>query len=76
MEAMQESEVIREAMKARGMRQKNLALMLGVTQSALSNSICRMRMSVSVLKEVLDGMDYDLVVVDRRNGEAVWKVKP
>ena len=73
---MQESEVIREAMKARGMRQKNLALMLGVTQSALSNSICRMRMSVSVLKEVLDGMDYDLVVVDRRNGEAVWKVKP
>lgn len=76
MEAMQESEVIREAMKARGMRQKNLALTLGVTQSALSNSICRMRMSVAVLKEVLDEMEYDLVVVDRRNGEAVWKVKP
>lgn len=74
MEAKIENDVIRAAMKERGLTQRVLSGRMGTAQNSLSNSINRTRMSVQVLKELLDAMEYDLVVVDRRNGMEKWKI--
>lgn len=74
METKIENDVIRAAMKDRGITQTILAKEIGTAQNSLSNSINRARMSVQVLKDLLDAMEYDLVVVDRRTGEAKWKI--
>lgn len=74
MEAKIENDVIRAAMKERGLTQAVLAGRIGTAQNSLSNSINRTRMSVQVLKELLDAMEYDLVVIDRRNGTEKWKI--
>ena len=74
MESKIENAVLRAAMKERGLTQTVLAGQLGTAQNSLSNSINRMRMSVQVLKELLDAMEYDLVVVDRRTGEQKWRI--
>ena len=74
MESKIENDVVRAAMKDRGITQTMLAKEVGTSQNSLSNSINRVRMSVQVLKDLLDAMEYDLVVVDRRNGEEKWKI--
>ena len=74
METKIENEVLRAAMKERGLTQTVLAGRIGTAQNSLSNSINRSRMSVMVLKELLDAMEYDLVVVDRTTGEEKWKI--
>ena len=74
MESKIENDVVRAAMKERGMTQTVLAKEVGTSQNSLSNSINRVRMSVQVLKDLLDTMEYDLVVVDRRTGEEKWKI--
>ena len=74
MESKIENAVLRSAMKERGLTQTVLAGQLGTSQNGLSNNINRMRMSVQVLKELLDAMEYDLVVVDRRTGEQKWRI--
>ena len=74
MESKIENDVIRAAMKDRGMTQTVLAEKIGTAQNSLSNSINRTRMSVQVLKDLLDAMEYDLVVVDRRTGEIMWRI--
>ena len=74
MESKIENDVVRAARKERGMTQTVLAKEVGTSQNSLSNSINRVRMSVQVLKDLLDTMEYDLVVVDRRTGEEKWKI--
>lgn len=74
MEKLIENDVIRAAMKDRGITQTVLAKMIGTAQNSLSNSINRSRMSVQVLKDLLDAMEYDLIVTDRRTGEEKWKI--
>ena len=74
MESKIENDIVRAAMKERGITQTVLAKEVGTSQNSLSNSINRVRMSVQVLKDLLDTMEYDLVVVDRRTGEAKWKI--
>ena len=69
-----ENDVIRAAMKARGLTQMALAKEIGMSQNNLSNIINRTRMSVVSVKELLDAMGYDLVVVDRKTGEQCWRI--
>ena len=66
---------IRSAMRERGETQVTLSEKLGMLQSALSMNICRRRMSLSNLYKILDKMDYDIVVVDRRSGETKWAIE-
>ena len=74
MERLIENSVVKAALKEREMTQMALAERMGISQTSLSNSINRVRMSVQVLKEVLDAMEFDVVVVDRRTGEEKWTI--
>lgn len=69
-----ENDVIRAAMKARGLTQMALAKEIGMSQNNLSNIVNRTRMSVMSVKELLDAMGYDLVVVDRKTGKQCWRI--
>ena len=69
-----ENDVIRAAMKERGLTQMALAKEIGMSQNNLSNIINRTRMSVVSVKELLDAMGYDLVVVDRKTGKQCWRI--
>ena len=74
MDTKSENDVIRVAMKARGLTQTALAEKVGTAQNSLSNAINRSRMSVQWLKKILDAMGFDLVVVDRKTGKQCWRI--
>lgn len=71
-----ELEILRIAMKERGVTQVMLADRLGVIQSSISGSLNRKRPTVEVFKRILNAMEYDVVILDRETGEIMWKVKP
>jgi len=71
---MESGDVLRAAIKARGMMQMDLADRLGVLQSSISGNINRKRMGLEVFGTMLDAMNYDVAVVDRETGEVMWKV--
>lgn len=63
---------IKRCRQSRAMTQKQLSEASGVAQQTISCAeINRSGTSVAILTELLNAMDYDLVVVDRRedNGE-------
>lgn len=66
--------IMKNAMKARDMTQVGLAEKMGMLQSALSAKLSRPRLSFDVFKDILDALDFDIVIVDRENSEAIWKV--
>ena len=72
--AEDEGFIMRSAMKKRSITQVDLADKLGVLQSSLSGSINRKRLSLEVFCRILNAMEYDVVVVDRKTEEPVWKV--
>ena len=76
MESMNENKVMKASMKARCITQKELAEKLGTTQNNLSGNMNRVRTSMDVFKGVLNALDYDVAVIDRRTGEIVWVVEP
>lgn len=73
-QAMDNGELLKAAMKERGMMQVDLADKLGVLQSSISGNINRKRMGLDVFCTMLNAMDYDVAVVDRETGEIMWKV--
>lgn len=75
MKTINEREIIKIAMKERGVTQAKLAEMVGTTQNNLSACINRVRMSVDVFKEAMDMLEYDIIIVDRRTGENAMKVE-
>ena len=74
-ETMENGEIIKAALKERGMMQIDLADKLGVLQSSISGSINRKRVGLDVFCTILNAMDYDVAVVDRTTGEVMWKVE-
>ena len=71
---MEDTEILRNAIKERGVLQSDLADKLGVLQSTISMHLNRKRIGLDVFRSILDVIDYDVVIVDRNTGEAVWKV--
>ena len=71
---MEEGSILKNAMKDRHMMQVDLADKLGVLQSSVSGNINRRRMSLEVFSTMLNAMEYDVAVVDRKTGEVKWKV--
>lgn len=63
------NEIIRNAMKVRGVLQTELADRLGMKQSSVSGNINRPRMGLDVFIEMMNAMDYDVAIVDRESGE-------
>ena len=71
-EVQSENNILKEAIKNRGTTQLALAEQMGCLPSAMSQIINRRRMTMDKFKEVLDALDYDIYIVDRKTGEAVW----
>jgi len=75
---MNEKEILREAMKARGINQTMLAEMAGLKrQSNVSEMLRSSTMRVDNLVKLLDAMGFDVIVKDRNgsNKMNVWKVE-
>lgn len=68
-------DILKEARSLRGLTQTVLADQLGMKQNALSAYLLRSRMSVDGFTKILDALEYDVVVIDRRSGETMWKVE-
>lgn len=68
------TDIMRRALKEREMTQVDLADKLGVMQSTVSMHFSRIRIGLDVFLNVLDTMEYDVIVVDRKTGEKKWKV--
>ena len=66
--------ILKRAIKARGETQVGLAKKMGLKQAGLNSNINRSRMSVSNFKRCLDALGYDIVIVDRADGEAKWRL--
>ena len=71
---MEDKKVLKEALKSRGMTQTALAKELGMLVSGLSMNMSRDNMGLDNFRKILNALDYDVVVVDRRTGEEVWLV--
>ena len=72
---LREQDVLRAAIRTRGTTQVEVAKKLGMLQGALSDSMSRNRVAVDKFKTILDAMDYDVYIVDRKTGEAVWALE-
>lgn len=75
---MNEKEVIREAMKARGLNQAMLADAAGLKrQSNVSELLRGNSIRVDNMVKLLDAMGFDLIVKDRNSSNKgnVWKVE-
>lgn len=69
-----EREIMRKAQRARAVTQETLANKIGVKRNALCQNMNRSRMSLSTFADVLNAMEYDIVIVDRSTGEPAWKL--
>jgi transcriptional regulator with XRE-family HTH domain len=67
--------ILRKAQRSRNVTQEKLADTLGVKQNTLSGNMRRDRMSLGVFGRILTALDYDIVIVDRETGEAMWKLE-
>lgn len=68
------SEILQSARKDRGITQVVLAERLGITQGTLSALLSRPHPSLNGFVKVLDAMDYEVAVIDRKTGENKWTV--
>ena len=69
-----ERDILRAAIMERHTTQQAVADKLGMLSNALSQNINRSRISMDNFKKILDAMDYDVYIVDRKNKEALWCV--
>lgn len=72
--AKDEKAILKEAIASRGESQTRIAERLGITQGALSINMRRERMSLDVFRNILDVLEYDIIVVDRKNGRRKWQL--
>ena len=71
---LEDKGILRMALKRRGMTQANVASKLGIVPHAVSANMTRDHMGLDNFVKMLDAMDYDVYVVDRRTKEGVWCV--
>lgn len=66
--------ILHMARQERKLTQVVLAGKLGVRQNSLAQSLSRPRISLDMFTRILSAMDYDVMIVDRKTGEAKWKL--
>ena len=69
------NDILKLAIQSREATQMDVAVKLGMYQSGLSGILHRPKMTMYGFGTVLDALDYDVAVIDRKTGDAVWKVK-
>ena len=67
-------DIIRTAIKERGVKQRDLAEQLGMLQSSLSMNISREHISLDMFGRILNGMGYAVAVIDKDDGGVRWVV--
>lgn len=67
--------ILKRALRSRDMMQSELAERMGIKQSTMSTNMRRDRMSMDVFRDILDALDYEIVIVDRKTGEPKWRVE-
>lgn len=73
-QAERSSSIMRKAMKRRGLTQRELADTMGTTQTAVSGNMTRYKIGLDTFSRIMAAMEYDVVVIDRKTGQAEWKV--
>ena len=71
---LSERDILKKAQRKRAVTQETLAQRIGIKRNALNQNMNRSRMSLNTFVDVLNAMDYDIVIVDRETGEAEWKI--
>lgn len=66
---MNAGEVIKTAMKAKGMTQTQMAKLLNKTQSVIATRLNNGNISADVMCEMLDLLGYELVVQPKKRGK-------
>ena len=66
--------ILRKAMKDRNVTQVMLSGVVGMRQTAISQSLTRTRIGLGVFAKLLSALDYDVVIQDRETGEVVYKL--
>lgn len=75
---MDEKEIIKAAMLARGYNQEMVAKKVGYKrQSNISEILRSSHMRMDNFFKILDALDFDIIVKDRngKNSDNVWKVE-
>ena len=72
---LNEKDILKLAIIDRRATQVKVAEKLGIAQHTLSANINRERISVDKFKTILDALDYDVCVVDRKTGETAYVVE-
>lgn len=65
------SKLIKSALKEKGMTQKELAIMLGIDHQTLRNRLYRGSFSVDSAADILNKLEYDIAIIDRKTGEVI-----
>ncbi len=65
------STFIRSALKEKGITQKELAEMLGIKHQTLRSRLYRGSFSVDSAVKILNGLEYDIAIVDRKTGDVI-----
>lgn len=71
---LEDKAILRMALKRRGMRQEDVGNKIGIKRNAVSANMTRDHMGLDNFVKMLDAMEYDVYVVDRRTKEGVWCV--
>lgn len=72
--AMTQRGILQSARSERKLTQEVIANKTGMKRNAVSQSLNRPRISLEMFSRLLNAMDYDIVIVDRADGEAKWKL--
>ena len=72
---MTDRDIMKGAMHERKTFQKDLAEKMGVNQSTISTNMRRDKIGLNVFVKLLEALDYDVAVVDRKTGEVKWTVE-
>lgn len=75
MDEINERLILKKAQRSRNVTQGMLAEELGMKQNSLCQNMSRPRMSLGMFSKILDALDYDVVVVDRETGNAMWRLE-
>lgn len=69
---LEDKDILRAALRRRHMTQTDISDKLGIVRSAVSMNMTRDRMGLDNFVKMLDVMEYDVYIVDRKTGEAEW----
>lgn len=66
--------ILKMARQERKLTQEALANRMDMKRNSMCQNLSRPRISLDMFTRILSAMDYDVMIVDRKTGEAKWKL--